>query len=245
MSPGEELTTTFMNITHVNYVSMGTCNRIFLTCETEFALVLAVLENTVLPMGWDSSHETLLVTSVVNKCSLRAVTKYTKWRSELPSYNVIVNILLKFRFFPIIGKKHNQSSVSDADQEIPTIGSTDNAGNSEISFPAISVYPRVEISRSASNINDRFFFLHCVEAMAYLKIELSSLEFQNKQRSILKLAWFQNNYQHDAMFVCEWVNSGLTSHQQRGHTETGPRFKVSSERPEKRGIDLAIPGLVV
>ena len=38
------------------------------------------------------------------------------------------------------------------------------------------------------------------------------------------------------------MNSGLTSHQQRGHTETGPRFKVSSERPEKRGIDLATPG---
>ena len=32
-----------------------------------------------------------------------------------------------------------------------------------------------------------------------------------------------------------------------GHkvTETGPRFKVSSERPKKWGIDLAIPGLVV
>ena len=30
-----------------------------------------------------------------------------------------------------------------------------------------------------------------------------------------------------------------------GHTETGPRFKVSSKRPEKRRIDLAIPGLVV
>ena len=43
----------------------------------------------------------------------------------------------------------------------------------------------------------------------------------------------------------EWVNSGLTFHQQRGHTEMGPRFKVSPERPEKRGIDLAIPGLVV
>ena len=41
------------------------------------------------------------------------------------------------------------------------------------------------------------------------------------------------------------MNSGLTSHQQRGHTETGPRFKVSSERPDERGIDLAIPGLVV
>ena len=41
------------------------------------------------------------------------------------------------------------------------------------------------------------------------------------------------------------MNSGLTSHQQRGHMETGPQFKVSSERPEKRGIDLATPGLVV
>ena len=41
------------------------------------------------------------------------------------------------------------------------------------------------------------------------------------------------------------MNSGLTSHQQEGHTETGPWFKVSSERPEKQGIDLAIPGLVV
>ena len=30
------------------------------------------------------------------------------------------------------------------------------------------------------------------------------------------------------------MKSGLTSHHQRGHTETGPRFKVSSERPEKR-----------
>ena len=41
------------------------------------------------------------------------------------------------------------------------------------------------------------------------------------------------------------MNSGLRSHQQRDHTQTGPRFKVSSERPNKRGIDLAIPGLVV
>ena len=41
------------------------------------------------------------------------------------------------------------------------------------------------------------------------------------------------------------MNSGLTSHQQRGHTETRPRFKVSSERPEKRRIDHAIPGLIV
>ena len=41
------------------------------------------------------------------------------------------------------------------------------------------------------------------------------------------------------------MNLVITSHQQLGHTETGSRFKVSSERPEKRGIDLAIPGLLV
>ena len=45
--------------------------------------------------------------------------------------------------------------------------------------------------------------------------------------------------------MSEWVNSDLTTHQQRGHTETRPRFKVSSERPEKQGIGFAIPGLVV
>ena len=38
---------------------------------------------------------------------------------------------------------------------------------------------------------------------------------------------------------------GLTSHEQRGHMETGPRFKLSSQRLEKQGVDLAIPGLVV
>ena len=32
--------------------------------------------------------------------------------------------------FNVIGKKNNQTSVSDADREIPTLGSTDNAGNS-------------------------------------------------------------------------------------------------------------------
>ena len=33
--------------------------------------------------------------------------------------------------------------------------------------------------------------------------------------------------------------------QQHGHMELGPGLKVSSERLEKRGVDLAIPGLVV
>ena len=41
------------------------------------------------------------------------------------------------------------------------------------------------------------------------------------------------------------MNLGVISQQQQGHMEIGPRFKVSSERQNKRGIDLAIPGLVV
>ena len=45
---------------------------IFLTYETELALLLAVLENSALPVG---SHEALKVTSVVYKRSIRAVTK--------------------------------------------------------------------------------------------------------------------------------------------------------------------------
>ena len=43
---------------------------------------------------------------------------------------LIVNILFKTLIFHRIGKKNNQSSVSDADREIPTCRSTDNAGNS-------------------------------------------------------------------------------------------------------------------
>ena len=40
-----------------------------------------------------------------------------------------VNILFKTLIFLRMGKKYNQLSVSDADQEIPILGSTDNAGN--------------------------------------------------------------------------------------------------------------------
>ena len=43
---------------------------------------------------------------------------------------LIVNTLFKtLIFFQRIGKKNNQSSASDADSEIPTLGSPDNAGN--------------------------------------------------------------------------------------------------------------------
>ena len=60
-----------------------------------------------------------------------------------------------------IGKQNNQTSVSDADSEIPIIGSTDNAGNSVNLVPALSVYPRAGISRSAfSWVDKRHYFMH-------------------------------------------------------------------------------------
>ena len=96
-------------------------------------LFLAVLENSVLPMGRDSLQETLKVMSVVCKHSLCAVTKtLNEVHTRLIDVHtrLIVNILFQTSIFPIIGKKNNQSSVSDADREIPTIKSTDNAGNS-------------------------------------------------------------------------------------------------------------------
>ena len=41
------------------------------------------------------------------------------------------------------------------------------------------------------------------------------------------------------------MNSGLTPHQHIVNTETGPRFIVSSERPEERRIEPATFGLYV
>ena len=46
---------------------------------------------------------------------------YRGRKTTIQQYNI---------FFQIIGKKNNQSSVSGADRESPTLGSTDNAGNS-------------------------------------------------------------------------------------------------------------------
>ena len=45
----------------------------------------------------------------------------------------MIEIVFKKRhliIFNVIGNKNNQTSVFDADREIPTLGSADNAGNS-------------------------------------------------------------------------------------------------------------------
>ena len=104
-------------------------DKVFLPMRQSLFLFLAVLENSVLPVGWDSSHETLKMTSAVYKRSIRNVTKKPNGVWSWPSYNVIVNIFFKSLIFPVIGKKNNHSSAFDADREIPTLGSTDNAGN--------------------------------------------------------------------------------------------------------------------
>ena len=59
-----------------------------------------------------------------------------------------------------MSKKNNKTSVSDAEREIPTLESTENAGNSVNLVPALSFYPRVVgISLFASETNDRFCLL--------------------------------------------------------------------------------------
>ena len=44
----------------------------FFTYETEFVLFSVVLENSVLPIGWDSSHVTLKVTSELQISEVRS-----------------------------------------------------------------------------------------------------------------------------------------------------------------------------
>ena len=68
-----------------------------------------------------------------------------------------LNILFKITIFLIISKKNNQSLVSDADQEIPTLGSMDNARNKVYRVWGITFYPRVGISWSASKTDDGFY----------------------------------------------------------------------------------------
>ena len=71
------------------------------------------------------------MTSVFYIRSFRTVTKNAERRLELAVLQRYCKYsFFKALFFPIIGKKNNQSSVSDADREIPTLGSTDNTGNS-------------------------------------------------------------------------------------------------------------------
>ena len=65
-----------------------------------------------------------------------------------------------FIIFNVICK----TSVSEADQEIPTLGSRDNGGNSVNLVSRLSVYPQVGISLSASE-TDVKFYLSCVPAL--------------------------------------------------------------------------------
>ena len=61
--------------------------------------------------------------------------------------------------FNVTGKKNNQTTVSNADREIPTLGSVDNAGNSVNFVSGIICYPQVGIFLFALETDDRFYFL--------------------------------------------------------------------------------------
>ena len=61
-------------------------------------------------------------------------------------------------FLIFAGDKYNLFSVSDADQEISTSGKRIMPESRFTSFPALSVVPRVGISRSASETDGKLFF---------------------------------------------------------------------------------------
>ena len=67
------------------------------------------------------------MTSVVYKLLYAPLRKSPNDIWSWPLNNVVVNIPFKASIFSIIGKKYNLSSFSDADREIPTLGSMDNA----------------------------------------------------------------------------------------------------------------------
>ena len=73
---------------------------------------------------------------------------------------LIVNILFKTSIFQRTGKKNDCSLISDADREIPTLGSTDNVGNL-INLVTCIILGAV-IFLSASKTNDRFYSTTCM-----------------------------------------------------------------------------------
>ena len=76
--------------------------------------------------------------------------------------------------FNFIGKKNNQTLVSDADQEIPTFGSTDNAGNSVNLVSGIILLLSVGISRSASETDVRFYLSHTIMFIHHIVFKMSA-----------------------------------------------------------------------
>ena len=130
----------------------------FLTSETEVVLYLAVLENSVLPMGWNSSHKTPKWRQLFTNVLYAPWWKTPNDVRSLPPYSVNCEKCKEIiRFYSVIVKKNNQSSVSDADREIPTLWSTGNAGNSVDLVSGLTGLPSGWGFSFASETNDRFF----------------------------------------------------------------------------------------
>ena len=86
-------------------------------------------------------------------------------------------------------RKNNQTSVSDADGEIPTLGSMDNAGNLVNHISALSVYLPVGISLSALVTNGRFYLY--IQFSSY-KAEYQNLFSSNHQNILTKILNLRN-----------------------------------------------------
>ena len=98
--------------------------------------------------------------------------------------------------------KNNQKSVSDADLEILTLGSTDNAGNS---VNLVSGIIQVTISLSASETDARFYFslfLRLLQEMeshpdAWFRYKLE----KNFTKAVMTLSEFLNTGPYDTFFL--------------------------------------------
>ena len=120
------------------------------------------------------------MTSVIYRRHWRAVTKNSEWCSELAVIQRVIkkkkkhngrntNVFDKSMIFPIKCKSNNKSSVPDADIEILTRGGKRIMSETRfpafrhkpftlgLRFSALSVYPRVGISRFASETYDRLY----------------------------------------------------------------------------------------
>ena len=89
----------------------------FPTYETEFVLFFAVLEHGLRQLTRDTISDVSCLQTFLKRCNEKLQMTFGVGHHT----TLIVNSLFKTSIFPVIGKKNNQSSVSDADREIQSL----------------------------------------------------------------------------------------------------------------------------
>ena len=141
--------------------------KTFLTYDTEFVLFLAKSFSYL----WDRvcsifrgagkfclAHGLRQLTrdTICDVSCLQMLTKLQMTFGFGFHATLVVNIPFKTSIFPIIGKKNNQWSVSDATEKSQPSGQRIMPETRFTSFSALSVDPRIGISQSVSETDDRF-----------------------------------------------------------------------------------------